>query len=691
MRHVNRDNIIKAIWINILILIFFNLFYSAQIFVDDLVQFVDLNGLYTNVSDYHLQWGGMVLGKVLQFFCDVAPRYNWYAANQYAISFVSLTIFSYLILSKQWGNIEKYILFTILFSCGYELYVTLGFTKTSGIIGAITIYIFVSDDTSKWLKLVSGILFWWSTQIRFSYIEMFEAGVIFVLIIKMIYNYKDKLYVRNCMKRIAFLLIFFAIIITENKIEGIVKKQDIIWNEYSLRNTYRSTVYDRGKIYSNYNEYADEYLKLGITKSMAEMWHTNNPDFKYPDSDNFSEALSVGEKMSYEGNNISKFFDADKINKFFKTDVFRNIKTDVWLMFLILSLFAFILFEENKKIIGAFSISIGIFLAFEYYLYVNGRYARHRVDVSVAIFIVIIFLLLIDKITVTSRQINIGRALMITFLLYSLIAYNNYSEDYNTATERIQSQIEANQLFYEQTNLDMSNVYFQIITNGAAGGNGYYDSFLSKYAFDKMEPGYLKNVMFAYSTPIKDEVMQEKYGITDVWLDVIDNENMYIVIPNDQYGNNMVSLVSNYLSDRKGEVVRLIKVKYYSDKNVYRAYTDSYQLSQTVTDDMSKQEYSRYKLAGGSFDSGGICLSCDVTDSVIELSGKVCVTSDYDFQNKVYLCVEDKETGRKNFYDVFQNFGDTVIEESYEINLSQELPEYYSENDELTLVMRRAR
>lgn len=687
MKNIKKNAIFKAILINVLIMCFFNVFFYAQSYVDDLAQFADISGLYTNVSDYHLQWGGLVLGKVLQFFCNILPGYNWYAINQYAVSFASLTIFSYLVLNKQWGNIEKYVLFVILFVCGYELYVTMGFTKTSGIVGAIAIFIVASEDASRILKLAGGALFWWSTQIRFTYFLMFAAGILFVETIKMIDNHKNKAYVVNVLKRIALLLIFFIIVFAENRMEGVLSGQNPIWKEYFQRNVYRAAVYDRNEIDSNYDEYMDEYLSLGITKSMVAMWKTNNPDFKYPDTGVFSEALNIGEKLNYENRSISKFFDIYKIDTFFKTDVLRNIKTDVWFAFFMIALFVSILSGANKKLIGMFSVSIVIFLAFEYYLYTNERWGKHRVDVSVAAFMVVVFLLLIDKIIVAPQKSEIGKPLMVTFLLYILLVYNNVPEDYNAATKNIQTQIEQNKLFYSQTNMDKDNVYFQLITDGKAGG-GYFDVVLQQNAFEKIKPGYLKNIMFSFPTPIKDEVMRDEYGITDIWLDVIDNEKMYIVLPNDKLGNGMVDLTANYLSDRKGETVRLVKVKYYSDKNVYKAYTDSYQLTQPFFDDNSGQKSLVYQLEGNhSLESNGVKLTYDIKEFTIKLSGTIPADSDYAFQNNAYLRVTDKDTGETDFYDIFQNFGNAAIEKSYRIYLTQELPDYYSQDDELSLVL----
>lgn len=229
----------------------------------------------------------------------------------------------------------------------------------------------------------------------------------------------------------------------------------------------------------------------------------------------------------------------------------------------------------RKKVLISWAVSFGMLLLLNYYLFINGRYLRHRVDVALCLMVSLCFLYFIQDIPV-SDKINRKSILMLMSLIFLCIPFNRYGDDYVSTSQPILNLLKDKKVFYDQTYMDQNHGYFQVISSTV----GFYDSFVEPSGLKNVQKGYYRNIFFSLCTVEKQKILSE-YGVTDLYVDITVNDAMYLILPKD---GNMETMVREYIRDRCKKEVQITCVKQFMGKKIYRVNSEGYDILSNINE-----------------------------------------------------------------------------------------------------------
>ncbi|MBR5648300.1 hypothetical protein [Pseudobutyrivibrio sp.] len=662
-----------SILVNLITISGFLIIYSPQMYVDDMVQWYTFNGIYSGEIENHLMWMGDIITIVLKLLMAISSNIQWLYVLEITMSFVSLVIMTYIIQEYNWGNIGNVITGGLLFLYGYECYISVSFTKVAGIVGVLSVFGIISIHT-KWLaKTISVVLFILSMSMRQQYLIMIVSVAIIFWIIDSILLYvssnRRQINLKPIFLIISSYVIFRFFTLLTSHYYGI----DSSWETVYKNDKFRAQVYDNELLYGDYDINSNEYEKLGITKSEIEYWNTNNNDPMFPNQTVREKAvgISIDSLKGNRGKQYLKLFQISLIKDFFKIFPLSFFSIDVFFLLYIMLFLVLLATKRTRVVICAIS-SFLILLLLNYYMFWQGRYLRHRVDVALCLIAIAGFLFLLENEGNIFKDISLNKLWLPVFIVLIGISHEYYSDDcffYKKETTRM---IENNRRFYNETAKDDEHIYIQLTSSGKNGGYGTYEMCVSDDAIAFVERGYLKNIFLTtYLTPTKQKLLEER-GISDIYLDSINNENVYLICPTD----DMLALALDYYKDRSGKNVCFTLVKTYEGKKIYKIHTDEY--------DVFQGNNNKY-LWNGIKDK----LDLKLENSNILLSGTIINYDSNIFTQDVYLDIVDEQTGEHFAYYVLQDY-EKMPSGQLKANLSfcDELPAFYDEKDRAYIVIK---
>lgn len=672
-----KDNcIVKAITINFLYLFGCLLFFVPNNHVDDAQQWYYINGAHTGKTDYLLQWGNDLLGKALQLLANISTSIPWYTILEYTASFISLCILTYVLIKNKLGKTGWIFINLILLFFSYEAYIGVVFTKTAGMVCALAFFGLMSKKTGVAGKIICFLLLLYSVFLRNDYLILNMAIWGAYVFIRFCYDLlieKGKayrLYFKYCGTRMLMIFCAFLICTVSVKISTIIIGNE--YEDYYVRDRARSSVYDYENIYRNYDENTEAYMKLGITKSEVEMWHTNNFDSVYPTNEILQKAFAISASGNEGERLFAKVFNRESIKNFFKEFPLWFMQVDVCYAVLLIIFASFLCIKtKHIRLITSVGFCFALQLLINYYLFIMGRYSRHRIDVPISLLILLGFLYLNEEYWLV-KDIKFNPRTALVFSLVLLVIPQNI-DDYISTTSSFNTLEMNNKAFYDETYQDQNHVYFQIITSGRIGKPGFYESFTTVSPLESIPPGYYRNIFFSMASPQKLEVWHE-YGINDVFMDIVDNDIMYLIL---QKNSDMLSVTQGYIQDRYGEKVIASLVKSYADKMIYRINSLDYDILSTID----------YHNANDDLLNVHVSLRMDDINRLL-IQGTVEIEGMNAFAQNIYLDVVDFETDEHCAYHVYQQI-EKNSQDKIEATVigTYSMPNFYDKTDSIYLVV----
>ena len=170
---INKDSTLKiAVVLNAITLFIYLLLFYPQMHVDDMIQWYSFSGILSGKLEGHFLWMSDTIAYFLGELTSIFPSIQWLAILEIGMSFVALTITTYIILEHKWGKIGNIIIFLLLTLYGYESYVTIVFTKSAGISVALSLYGLLSTKIGWKPKIICIIDFVLALSMRGAFFDM---------------------------------------------------------------------------------------------------------------------------------------------------------------------------------------------------------------------------------------------------------------------------------------------------------------------------------------------------------------------------------------------------------------------------------------------------------------------------------------------------------------------------------------
>ena len=546
---------LTPLFINILLLFFLLLFFVPVEKTDDFNEKTILSGAFSGEPSAHLLYSGYIYGGCLKLLQQTILGIAWYEVLQYIWLFISFTIITSVVLKNKDRKHCMMILLPILIYFGYESYIKLTFTKTAGIAVAagffLMFYELKKKKMSKLCMALSVFMIFVGALLRYNAFKAVFMCFLAFFIYEIIFTLRTR---GVAVKRLRkYTLCFVGVVVFIFVVRMVDKKiyrSNEAWNAYRDYNTYKAELQDYG--WPEYEEYKDTYEEMGISYNDYVMWGTNR---NYSDPDIYTLALMKrisaikGEKGIYDKyiKDFSSFFKEYPL-KFFK-------RTE----FLIVLSFTIIMAMSNVKhrrllIAGMYAIP----LMLEYYLFCNGRYGQHHVDMVImfCMSLVALHFLLFAKIRnstiITMFLIFMGIFVInkdYTYLMTATYYGKSFDVDQETARE-VMDMISA----------DKENLYV-VSYSEFLGILRAYDT------FETIEAGSLDNVFIlsTYMYPSHRAVL-EKYNINNIYKHLCDNNVYYIT----SSGKSDVEVTCTYLQEHYNPNASYKKVNKVNNAVIYK-------------------------------------------------------------------------------------------------------------------------
>ena len=158
-KYLSEHLFVSVIILNIVYLSMHLLIYDPIWRADDYYIAANIYGVYLGEYDSTPIYTMPLYGHLVTFFLNICGSLPWYTILSYTWIFMSLCLFSYVILSHMKNKVTWLIVNIILLFFGFEGYMCMQWTKTSAIAMGAGMLSFVFPCKSKWVKVTGILLF----------------------------------------------------------------------------------------------------------------------------------------------------------------------------------------------------------------------------------------------------------------------------------------------------------------------------------------------------------------------------------------------------------------------------------------------------------------------------------------------------------------------------------------------------
>lgn len=670
LQDIMKCNGIKSFLINAIYIILSLLIYNPSWSADDFLQAGQVYGVYGTDYSYLTEHENHFYGKILVFFAKIFESLPVYTLALYILSFFAL----YVIVKRFFAKYDDYFAFILanllLLTYCRDVYVYISFTKVAGIIGIAGLYIMLEDDSKKLDILEGGILFFASFLIRKAF------GAVLVIVFWSATILKDCLmcYVAKtiengkkvALKKVAHDIVVFGVVIIIIWGSSIIPQYDTpreakIGKEDSEWSYARSLVQD----YDVPEDAEDVYKKYNVNENDMFIWKSWNSDC---DALSVEFANELNQKRGRAENLFEKMLSGRNVLEFFKVFPLSFLKIDCFAF--LLGVFVLTFFESKawcvKQIFGAV-FSLAGMLGINYYLFINERYLRHRVDIVVILMLALIFLTFVDGTQVKNERFNRKKCGELIVLITMVFLFRlQYSADhYECPSETLLSR---NKAFYENARKDdelylLANTHLKATEKTVCFG-----------PLDRPEIGLYNNICFEYDPATKAQYKNS--GIGNPFSTICDNPKMYLIMVD---WDESIKSWEEYVGKHCDKEAKAFLVKEFFGKKIYRF--NSRRLEECIN-------LSTYV---GEIPNEEINAKINVNESDISVEAVLRMTDVNMFTKNVYLQIVDSDT---QDYELFYTYEKESASMGAESNIMEtlvsaeiEMPPFYDESDAVYILV----
>lgn len=556
--NLSKKKLILSITLNCFFMILILLFFKPSQRVDDYMMESVLYGRITGEYSAILQWSNVVLGYILVFLLKSVPFIPWYAVLQFICIYISMTVITFVLIDKKdkWGML--WILLPLMLYLQWDFYIYYTFTKTAGVLSVAGLLLMLRQIEERsiiqylisFFLICSGILYR-ASMIQLILLIFFGAYIIYCIQRK---GNRKKIF-RGTIFFVVSVLMIMGTRYIFSSINSSIKSKDENWSQYSENHGAWSLLFDYP--WPNYEENAEEYLKLGVSENDYIMWqnYANRTDY---------------ENLNYERMMQLKLFTKSHEKTFMKK-IFLGIKQifTYWsrdtMFYFFLSCCIIFIISERKKWIDLWIIVALLFVAY-IYMVQRGRVMIHTdACMFLAGGVLILYHTNLSFDELEKRKFIRGLGLLVLlFVLFVNRFYDSLSvSPYYYATY---DDVEKNNKELEILSKDKENLYL-------FGGLDFGSNFIQSLSgFSKVNKGYLHNIYNMAETALPISALTN-FGVVNPLEEMIDNEHIYFVC-SEKY-QSQIDVVLTYLREHYDENTEVRLVKQTKILYIYSFYTES--------------------------------------------------------------------------------------------------------------------
>lgn len=631
-KKITENNLIKAICLTGVYFLAFLLIFQPFLGIDDVTYVERMYGIYGQGYSFYNAWVRWLYLAFVIKLIGLFPAIPWYTLIFHLLYFVAMSVVTYVILEWYHGRIGLVFSNIVLLFFSYEGFIAIIFTKMACIMGVAGLIVAIAPNVKKGARCVGVFLFFVATLIRIDAGPMalaFGAFIICAILLEFLSHGKKK----EALKQIAISMVFLVISILAYRFS--VNSNNLLFShandyteyvEFYKMNSLRSGIQDFQ--IPKTDEMTEFYEKEGISDNDLYIWHNWNYDWNLISPEVSQKLISSQERT---GTIWEKAFEVDNIIDFFKIFPLNLLSVDVFIGVLIIF---FIIYMEADCAIKALRREMVVFLymlSLNYYLFINGRYLQHRVDVGIALGTILLVLVLVRQFKFEIKK----KCVVPMVILIALCGnYMQFQDDLPPVSE---TRMKNNKEFFQRTQDDMEHCY--VVCNDSGGR--YF--LTSVEAYDVLKPGSQRNIIAInyYEPMVRDNL--KNYDLTDPYIDCLNRNDIYLMFRND---NDDQDKWEDYITQHTGEDTKLELVKNYYDVKIYKAH--SKKIDQIL-------DFTKCKEGNVVVEE---CNAKSASDKII-VTGNAHLNDSQGYNENIYLEIHNNETGESTYTYTTQTIDDT--------------------------------
>ncbi len=502
------------------------------------------------ISDPHMVYENVIYGTVLKALYRFHQSFPWYAWLQYLMIFAALTAIVYVLLQRLEPSTALVLSIVTLVFFGYEGYVRLQFTKTTGIVASGAIFLLLWAVSQEKIRWKAGIFaFVLALSISLLRISQFYAcGALLAVIGFSLLLHLNEVEKGKRLRRFGRYVITFGLLVVcafgLTKLDYASYRADADWDYHYDYDNARAAVLDYG--IPDYDTYKEQYQELGLDRAAIALLSTYNlGDRDVFDTDTLNAIASFRPKKGMSLATVKAYLHQ------FPWD-FRLCRT--FFYFLTVFFVWLLLRRHDWKDLLCGLAEIGFFGAIYFYLFYIGRFLVNRVDVGLWLACSLVFLWLMKpERSLLARRHVLPQVLLIAVVFFAGMVYREdgaFSPIWRNTEEAKNYQVsQANATaLLEAAAADPDHLYLcqlGTLSEGTAYG-----------PFDTPRAGVLNNILWlgGWESFTKGYLAtMDQYGIRNVYPDMIGNEKVRVVAGN-------IALITDYLHSRYSKDAKATKV-----------------------------------------------------------------------------------------------------------------------------------
>ncbi len=632
INHMSKEkkDIVLALVINIFAFLMGMLFFVPTPKTDDYdianILYGGMTGEYSGITLYI----NPVLGFFIKGLLQVFPMVSWYYVLQYILMIFAFSLLTYILLKKCSRRQALFYWAVLMIFSVYEFYVRITFSKTSGVllVAGLTVILFAIDCKKKWMTYVVGIsltcigILYRNTMLLLVLCIFFSA-FIFQIFLNKKKDIRDLK--KNIIKFVVIVAGLYLFSIGSDYFKAYIYENNEEWNGYREYNTARTLLIDYG--WPDYETYAEEYQKLGVSENDYRMW---------------KEISNIADPERFDKDMIENIRSIDKEDKEKLTDVLGDSTRKLiqyyvgnpmfWCFLIVICLF---LLSERKNKITILSVIIGLCLFAYYYMSVRGR-LQHHVDVIVCFAGIILLLYYCGKVGdktkyILKYQIGIVAMLVIGAINYfydDISSPSYYGKGADFSNERVEKNYEGLKLLSEDEEhfylLDALEIY------------GICQGFKT---FSVIERGIYHNIFLLnqYTIPACQKILGN-YEIENPFAELVNSEKLYLCAS--ENSSYRMDVILKYIQENYNEEAYYTPVKKINEVYVYRFNEGGLEVDVSEVQNSNKVEYE---------------VNCSIKgNNTAEIEGYAFVEGEDSYTQNMYIEVQDSESGERRYYYTLQ-------------------------------------
>lgn len=668
---------LKSVVLNIGVFCLLLIFFKPTLKSDDYYLGEIIYGSVSGVYDVHLVYNNVLLGYLIKFLLCMFPKVAWYTILQIIFIFYAFTLLTYWILKKNLPRYSIILELIILIVFGYECYIRITFTKTAAVLIAVGfVCLFWDIDESKnRMRVCIPPLFCIFLGLLYRKTVLYSVLAILVgiVLMKVIFVLAERKIEKAL--RIVFIsgTFIFSILITNmvlTKFNYYVYTQDKEWSQYFDNNRSKSKIVDHTT--NNYEEFEDEYLRIGVTANDLSLIYSNDLyDAEYLSKDKIEKIIKLA-NGGEDTNFFKEVFTISNVVDYLRKVPIAYLTIFCFNAYIILTVFGFLL-GDRKRFIFLCCYSIILMLGENYYLFLQGRVLHPHVDVG------IIFsscLLLLFGMKSNYEEIKHPTSKRLAFLVMVVVVFNTLTNFYDTMSASYFLDYGSDNACNPQRSREIMDVLTEDKENLYVTTSR--ESVYSKWSFDTFEvipKGYFENI-FSLGSALwpSQKASLEKYNVKNVYKELVDADHIYFFV-SDDLEDSGTQRIQTYINEHYDEDAEMIKVKEFQSINVYRCISE-------------KLEVKELPQGTGNVKSDFKML---VDENSIYIDGYCFVENSNSYNQNSYIEVLDSETNMKFYYNTLQkensNMKDNMNGRFSKIEAYLGALDYWSEDDEVSIVL----